>query len=214
MPFALTRIIKDVIIIVRNRLKDVGHSRFNNRKLEEKGQVKEMKETYEELMAHAEKMKSRALEEKSRKKGGQMMLLALRRTVWSENLEAFEAVAEIAREMGAPEEKIDGYRSSPLECDLFTQISRANKGGNKALCIRSLERAIAEEDTEAIGQAAEVAEKHGVSRDIIDLLILGAVTKWQEEKNYRLLVEAARDMFEYVKEYLNPEFVAEVEADR
>ena len=35
--------------------------------------------------------------------------------------------------------------------------------------------------------------------------------KWQKEKDYRLLVEAARDMFEYVKDYLNPEFVVEVE---
>jgi hypothetical protein len=164
----------------------------------------ELKETYEQLIEHAEQAR----------KEGRGILSALRMTIYSENMEAFDAVAKIAREMGITEEKIDSYRSSPLNVDLFTMIGRASKGGNKTLAWSAFERAIQEGDTEAIGHAANVAVKCGVPEGKIKVLIEIVVAGWQEEKNHYQLVMAARDMFDWVKEFLNPEFVAEMEAGR
>jgi hypothetical protein len=164
-----------------------------------------MIETYEKLVERARRMQ---IEGEKRN-----IHFALKSAIWSFNLEAFEVIAQIALEMGISEERINEYRSSKLTTELFTLISRANKGGNKTLAIRCLDQAIKEQDTEAIGHAAKVAEKIGIPHEIVKNKILKAVIDWKlaKKKDVYLLTMVARDLFPYVKEFLNPEFVADME---
>ncbi|MCK4781513.1 hypothetical protein KAS79_01125 [Candidatus Parcubacteria bacterium] len=64
-----------------------------------------------------------------------------------------------------------------------------------------------EKDTEATAMAARILEEIGHSHGMVKQVILEAVEKYQEEKDYHILIDIANDLTDYVKDYLTPEFL-------
>ncbi len=92
--------------------------------------------------------------------------------------------------------------------NIFVRISKANKEKNISELQKCLVDSLFEEkDTEATAMAARILEEIGHSHGMVKQVILEAVEKYQEEKDYHILIDIANDLTDYVKDYLTPEFL-------
>jgi len=99
--------------------------------------------------------------------------------------------------------------SKAEEMDIIDRIWKYNKERNRHGVLRCFWDALKQEDTEAIEEAVKSAESLGIPKGLIEVIIHLFVKEWDEQKNRRPLIDMAfsPDLLEYVKEYLNPEFV-------
>jgi hypothetical protein len=102
------------------------------------------------------------------------------------------------------------------EADIFDRICKYHKEKNRHELLRCLWDALKQEDTEAIAEAAKSAEALGIPKGVTKVIIHLFAKEWDEQKNHRALIDMAfsPDLLEYVKEYLNPEFVKTREGHR